>query len=270
MPRLHRPEGIELHWEERGEGQLVVLASYWSTHPSVFEPLAGDLCRDHRVVRYDDRGTGQSTYAGPYDLDTGAADLEAVIEGAGGPAVVVAIADGPHRAVRAAANRPDLVEAVVAVGGPPISREALAGSEVMASSDAVVGALLEMAGADYRTALRSLVGFTNPQMSDEELRHRVRAQAEYAPAEAAVARLRAWAEADSTEQARALGDRLWILHADSLGGGWFPQGQALVELARELLPEARLELVEDGMLSRPDQTAAVVRRITSRVRAATA
>jgi pimeloyl-ACP methyl ester carboxylesterase len=269
MPRLRRSDEIELRWEERGEGPLVVLASYWSTHPSVFQPLADDLCRDHRVVRYDDRGTGQSTHAGPYDLDTGAADLEAVIEAAGGPAVVVAIADGPHRAVRAA-NRPDLVEAVVAVGGPPISREALAGSEGMASSDAVVGALLEMAGADYRTALRSLVGSTNPQMREEELRDRIRAQAEYAPAEAAVARLRAWAEADSTDQARALGDRLWILHAESLGGGWFPQGQALVELVRELLPEARLERVEDGMLSRPDQTAAVVRRITSRVRAAAA
>ncbi len=270
MPRLQRPDEIELHWEERGEGPLVVLASYWSTHPSVFEPLVDDLCRDHRLVRYDDRGTGQSTHAGPYDLDTGAADLEAVIEAAGGLAVVVAIADGPHRAVRAAANRPDLVEAVVAVGGPPISREALEGSEVMASSDAVVGALLEMAGADYRAALRSLVGSTNPQMSDEELRDRVRAQAEYAPAEAAVARLTAWAEADSTDQARALGPRLWILHAESLGGGWLPQGQALVELVHELLPQARLERVEDGMLSRPDQTAAVVRRITSRVRAAAA
>jgi hypothetical protein len=44
----------------------------------------------------------------------------------------------------------------------------------------------------------------------------------------------------------------------------------LLELARELLPEARLERVEDGMLSRPDQTAAVVRRITSRLRAAAA
>jgi pimeloyl-ACP methyl ester carboxylesterase len=270
MPRLQRTEGIELHWEQRGEGPLVVLASYWSTHPSVFEPLAGELSRDHRLVRYDDRGTGQSTHAGPYDLDTGAADLEAVIEAAGGPAVVVGIADGPHRAVRAAASRPDLIEAVVAVGGPPISREELADSEAMASSDAVVAALLEMAGADYRAALRSLVGSTNPQMSEEQLRERVRAQAEYAPAEAAVARLKAWAEADSGDQARALGARLWIVHAETLSGGWFPQGHALVKLARQILPEARLEQVDDGLLSRPDQTAAIVRRITSRVRSAAA
>ncbi len=259
-----------LHWEEHGEGPLVAFASYWSMHPSVFEPLAGELARDHRLVRYDDRGTGQSSHTGPYDLDTAAADLEAIIEAAGGPAVVVAIADGSHRAVRAAANRPDLIEAVVAVGGPPISRKALANSEVMASSDAVVGALLEMAGADYRAALRSLVGSTNPQMSEEELRDRVRAQAEYAPADAAVPRLREWAEADSADQARGLGGRLWIVHSERLSGGWFPQGPALVKLAREILPDVRLEQVDDGMMSRPDQTAEVVRRITSRVRAATA
>jgi pimeloyl-ACP methyl ester carboxylesterase len=269
VPRLQRPDGVELHWEQRGQGPLVVVTSYWSMHPDVFAPLADELSGDHRLVRYDDRGAGESTRAGPYDLDTSAGDLEAVIEAAdGGPAVIVAMADGPHRAVRVAAGRPDLVDAVVAVGGPPISRAALVGSEAMASSDAVVGALLEMAGTDYRSALRSTVGATNPQLSEEELRDRVRRQAEYSPAEAAVPRLRAWAEGDSTDQARAIGDRLWIVHAEQLSGGWFPQGPALVKLAGRLLPEARLEQVDDGLVSRPEQTAAIVRKVTSRARAA--
>jgi pimeloyl-ACP methyl ester carboxylesterase len=171
--------------------------------------------------------------------------------------------------VRVAANRPDLVDAVVAVGGPPISREALVDSEAMASSDAVVSALLEMAGTDYRSALRSIVGATNPQLSEEELRERVRQQAEYSPAEAAVPRLRAWAEADSAEQARALGKRLWIVHAERLSGGWFPQGPTLVKLARRIVPEARLEQVDDGIVSRPEQTAGIVRRVASPARAAT-
>jgi pimeloyl-ACP methyl ester carboxylesterase len=267
VPRLERDGGVEIHWQERGDGPMVVLTSYWSMHPSVFAPLTEELSRDHRVVRYDDRGTGESSRAGPYDLDTAAADLEAVIEAAGPPAVLVGTADGPHRAVRAAANRPDLVDDVVAVGGPPISRESLAESEVMASSEAVVSALLEMAGTDYRAALRSLVGSTNPQLSEEELRERVRIQAEYAPAEPAVGRLRAWADADSTAQARALGDRLWIVHAERLGGGWFPQGPELVALVSRILPEAHLEQVDDGMVSRPEQTGAVVRKVTARDRA---
>ena len=48
--RLERPDGVELHWEERGEGPPVVLAPYWSGHPGVYEDLLSDLARDHRVV----------------------------------------------------------------------------------------------------------------------------------------------------------------------------------------------------------------------------
>jgi pimeloyl-ACP methyl ester carboxylesterase len=268
MARVARPDGVGLRWEEHGEGPLVVLAPYWSMHPSVHEPIAEDLVTDHRVVRYDDRGTGESTRAGPYDLDTAAADLVAVIEAAGSPSVVVTTADGAHRGVRAAADRPELVDAVVAVGGPPIGIDSLADSDAMASSRTVVDAMLEMSETDYRSALRSIVTATNPQMSEGELRDRVRAQAEHSPAEAAVPRLRAWVEADSIEQARAIGDRLWILHWDGMGGGWFPTGRELESLIGEALPETHVEKTDDGMMSRPDQAADVVRRITTAVRAA--
>jgi len=84
MPRLERPNGIELHWEERGEGPLVVLAPYWSGNPGVYEALLSDLARDHRVVTWDARGTGQSTPAGPYDMATDCSDLEEVLDRAGG------------------------------------------------------------------------------------------------------------------------------------------------------------------------------------------
>src|SRR4051794_41773806 len=96
-------------------------------HPSSFEPLVGELEGDYRVVTYHDRGTGSSTRRGPYDLDTSAADLEAVIETAGGEAIVIAIADGCNRAVRGAAARPGLVPAGGAVGGAPGARAAVGG-----------------------------------------------------------------------------------------------------------------------------------------------
>jgi len=269
MPRVERPDGIEIHWESRGEGPPVVLVSYWNIVPGVADPITAELSRDHRVIRYDDRGAGESTREGPYDLGTAAADLAAVIEEATDePAVLLSTADGPHRAVRAASERPDLVEAVVCVGGPPISRSAFPDAEAMASSQTVVDALLEMAATDYRAALRSLTTSANPQMTEQEIRERIDTQSEYATQEASLARLRAWTDADSIEHSRALGDRLWILHAPGLGGGWFPTGRELESIITRTLPEAHLEEVDDGMLSRPDQTAAVIRRITSRVRAA--
>jgi hypothetical protein len=45
VPTVSRPDGVELHWEERGEGPLVVVAAYWSMHPSTFDPLIGELVR---------------------------------------------------------------------------------------------------------------------------------------------------------------------------------------------------------------------------------
>ena len=61
MPRLARPDGVEIHWEERGEGPLVVLATQFFGFPEVFEDLLADLAGDHRVVTYHLRGTGEST-----------------------------------------------------------------------------------------------------------------------------------------------------------------------------------------------------------------
>src|ERR687897_383042 len=133
MPRLRRPDGVELHWEEHGEGPLVVLAQPWAGYPEVFADLLDELGSDHRVVTYYPRGQGGSTRRGPYDPETDTADLEALIEAAGRPGVVIAMADASNRAARVAARRPDLVRAVVLPGGMPLSRRVLEGTDSLAS-----------------------------------------------------------------------------------------------------------------------------------------
>jgi pimeloyl-ACP methyl ester carboxylesterase len=263
MPLLARDDGVEIHWEERGSGPLVVLGAYCISHPSVFDPLAADLAADHRVVRYDDRGSGESTRRGPYDMGTAVADLEAVTEATGGSCVVVALADAVNRAVRVAASRPDLVRAIVVSGGNPAGRSALEGTDAMVSSEPVVEAFLSMVETDYRGALRTLTSAGNQQMSQDEVRERVRLQAEYQPQDAAASRLRAWAADDATEYARQCGDRLWLLYSDDLGGGWFPTGEEGRRIARRLFPDAHVERVENGIISRPDLTASAVRRVTA-------
>jgi pimeloyl-ACP methyl ester carboxylesterase len=270
MPFIERPGGVKIHWEELGSGPLVVLAPYVNSHPSAYDPLAAELAGDHRVVRYDDRGTGESTRTGPYDMETGEADLETVIEEAGGPAVVVTLADTTHRAARIAARRPDLVDALVAPGGSPAGRRELEGSDAMVASDSVLDAFLSMGETDYRGALRTVITGANPQWSEDEVRERVRLTFEYLPHEAAIARWRAWADDDATDAGRACGDRLWLLYSDDMSGGWFPSGEEGRRLARRQFPEAHVIEVENGMVSRPDLVAGVVRRITSKARATTA
>jgi pimeloyl-ACP methyl ester carboxylesterase len=263
MPTLERPDGIEIHYEEHGDGPLVVLAAYWSMHPSALGPITEELVRDHRVVRYDDRGTGLSTHAGPYDLDTASSDLEAVVEAAGGPAVIAGTADGPSRATRVAARRPELVMGVLGIGGAPIGRSAFSGSDTLVSSEGVVQALLAQVETDYRGALRSILTATNEQMSEDELRSRVAAQSEHCPVEAAGPRLRSWADDDVNDYAQATGDRLWILVSERLSGGWFPGGAEMAAVVERVLPDAHVVNVEDGWVSRPDQTADVIREITA-------
>jgi pimeloyl-ACP methyl ester carboxylesterase len=270
MPYLKRPDGVKIHWEQRGSGALVVLAPYANAHPPVYDPLEAELSPDHRIVRYDDRGTGASDRTGPYDMETGADDLEALIEEAGGPAVVVALADAVHRGARVAARRPDLVDALVVPGGSPAGRNRLQGTDAMVASDSVLDAFLSMGATDYRSAIRTVVSAGNPQMSEDEIRERVRLQAEYQPHETITARWRSWAEDDATEDGRECGDRLWLLYSENMSGGWFPAGEAGRRLSRRLFPTAHVERVDDGMISRPDQVGGVVRRITSTARATTA
>lgn len=264
MPTVERPDGVQIHWDERGEGPLVVIAGYWSMFPPVFDPLVGELTPDHRVVLYDDRGTGRSTRQGPYDLETSSEDLAAVVEAAGGPAVVVSTADGANRAVRALVRHPELIDGIVGVGGAPVGRHAFVDSDAMAASDTVVGALMSQVETDYRGALRGILTATNTQMSEDELRERVAAQAEHCPQEPAIERMRAWIADEPLEHARAAGDRLWVGVAENLGGGWFPAGAELAKRVHESLPDAQIVELDDGFVSRPDQTAAIVRRVIAR------
>ena len=114
-----------------------------------------------------------------------------------------------------------------------------------------------MVSTDYRGAMRALFTNANPQMTDEQLRDRVQAALDYCPQEVAVARMRNWVEDDAGDDARKLEGRLWLLeHGTS---PWFPL--AIVEPTRRLLPEARIEVVEDGVISRPDITASYARQI---------
>ena len=48
----------------------MLLVPYWSGQPGVFEGFLSNPSRDHRIVTWDARGTGDSTHEGPYDVET--------------------------------------------------------------------------------------------------------------------------------------------------------------------------------------------------------
>jgi pimeloyl-ACP methyl ester carboxylesterase len=266
MPRLRRPDGAEIEWRTQGQdGPLVALAVMALQPPGVCAPLVEDLARDHRVLTYDLRGTGRSSRTAPFDIETDAADLAALVEEAGGDALAVALGDGARRAVRAAAGRPDLIHTVVVSGELPLGRIGAVGSQdALANSPAVLEALLGMLATDYRTGLRTMLSSSLEADWDERaLRKRLDAIEAHCPQEVAVPRMRSWIEDESRGEGQALGDRLWYLHYP--GNAWF---QGSIEIVRPSLPEAQFEAVPDGVISRPGENTAVIRRILAARRAA--
>jgi pimeloyl-ACP methyl ester carboxylesterase len=263
MGSIERPDGAEIHWETQGEGPRVLLAhvTLWS-YPGIYADLIADLASDHQVVVYDPRGCGRSSRHGPYDVETDAGDLLAVTEAVGDSEVAIAVGDGFNRVARVAAARPDLISDVIAIGPAAaafLPRAELKGADVLAGSEAVIEMLLQMMTTDPRAALRSLIGALNPNLDDDELRERIERVADYLDLAAVSERVPAWLEDDVSEQTRALGGRLWILHggADPLFEG------ALGARVAELFPQAHLEKIAEGPISRPDITAAQVRRLTA-------
>jgi pimeloyl-ACP methyl ester carboxylesterase len=262
MPELQRPDGTRIHYEvSGGDGSTVVLASYWSWSPGIYDEILSDLAADHRSVTYHLRGSGDSSRQGPFDMETEAGDLEAVLEAVGGTAALIATADGSNRAVMVAARRPDLVGAVVCFGAAPFARASFEGEEGMVASQTVIDAFVDTLETNFRGTMRNFMAATNPQMGDDELRERVTEQERFCPSQTSVARLRAWLEHDPRADSRALGERLWVLTAASVAGPWLPPADVVERITRETLPQAHLIEIEPGPVSAPHETADAIRRI---------
>jgi pimeloyl-ACP methyl ester carboxylesterase len=256
MPLLARPDGAEIWWEETGEGPAVLICNMFNLAP--LDALVGRLATERRVITYEPRGLGRSTRRGPYDFDSGIADLEALLKELGPVEVALGMGDGAHRAMRLADTRPDLVDRVV-ITSTALGRSSDAGETAgFSGSTQVLSALMSLLRRDYRSGLRSMVTGSGSFATEEEARERVEALATAIPQDAAVDYVEAWIEAGSVDVARRLGGRLTVLAYG--GNDWFPL--AMYEDMREFLTEACFEVAEDGPMNRPDLTAGILLRVS--------
>jgi pimeloyl-ACP methyl ester carboxylesterase len=267
MPTVTRADGVQISWEARGEGPPVLLVAHWYAHPGVLAGMVDELARDHRMVTYDARGTGSSTRRGPYDLETDAEDLAAVVEAAGAPAVVLGWGEGAMRAARAANRHEGLIAGIVAVGGNPYP-EATRGTDSPMGSEAALEGFELALRTNYRSTVRGLLRHSSLQMSEEEMRERVEEQLAYCPQEAAIARFESWQKTDALADTVALGDRIPI--SVLLFETDFGPPQEFANRLEQRLPHADVRVIEDGPVSRPDLTAEAVRRMTAPLRAGAA
>jgi pimeloyl-ACP methyl ester carboxylesterase/DNA-binding winged helix-turn-helix (wHTH) protein len=118
-------DGVRLAYATLGSGPTLVKAANWLSHLDLDRnvPLwhhwLVELSRRHRLVRYDERGTGLSDWSVPtLAFDSWVSDLEAVVEASEpGRFDLLGISQGAAVAIAYAVRHPERVRRLVLVGG---------------------------------------------------------------------------------------------------------------------------------------------------------
>lgn len=121
MPYLAVEPGLDLYYEDFGEGPPVLFTSAGNLTHKMWEGQVAALADRFRTLTWDWRGTGASAKprAG-YTCEAVAADLARLVEHTGaGAAALVAHGIGTHAAMSLAVSRPELVKALVLVSSAP-------------------------------------------------------------------------------------------------------------------------------------------------------
>lgn len=117
-------DGTRIAYGLVGEGPPIVKAANWLTHleldwdAPIWSPLYRELARDHRLVRYDERGAGLSDWeVGDISFDTWVTDLETVVDALGLERfALLGISQGASVSIEYAVRHPERVSRLVLFG----------------------------------------------------------------------------------------------------------------------------------------------------------
>lgn len=259
MPKLS-VDGNELHVERRGAGEPLLLVQGMSGHSLHWdEPFLRALERDFELVLYDHRGVGRSApHSGPFTIADLARDAAGLLTGLGIDAAhVLGISMGGMVAQELALAEPGRVRTLT------LGATYCGGPRARFTSDAVINdlAMAIMSGDQERRLRTGWQLNVSPAFADGEGNFERFAEiaALYPVALPMImAQVRAIMQHDTSERLDRVAAPTLVVHgtADqmlaSANGG----------LVAELIPGARLELLEDvGHLffwERPELTARLV------------
>jgi 3-oxoadipate enol-lactonase len=106
--------GVEIHWDEIGEGTPVLLIMGHSFTAASWWPVAPELATRHRVITFDNRGVGKSGSSRSWTVQDMVSDAIAVLDAAGVVAAhVYGVSMGGGIALEMAISHPERVRSVV-------------------------------------------------------------------------------------------------------------------------------------------------------------
>jgi pimeloyl-ACP methyl ester carboxylesterase len=116
-----RVGGVQIVYESWGSGPVLVCCHAFGVDRTLWAPQIEHFAQTHRVVTFDQRGSGESDHPlpapgepDPYTIDTFAEDLRGVLDAVGSRrARILGYSMGGATALRFAARWPERVEALV-------------------------------------------------------------------------------------------------------------------------------------------------------------
>jgi pimeloyl-ACP methyl ester carboxylesterase len=126
MPYIEVEPGINMHYEDRGEGDALVFIHGWGGSADVWDLQVLDLAGSFRCITVDLRGHGESDKPwGNYDYEMFVGDIDALITGLGLERVtLIGWSMGGHIALKYAHEKPAKLARVVLTGSGPRFSEA--------------------------------------------------------------------------------------------------------------------------------------------------
>lgn len=232
MQALMRPYGA-LHYRLDGPvgAPVVLMANSLGTDLRLWDAVLPLLPQGLRYLRYDKQGHGLSALGAADRIEDHAGDAAALIETVGGPVVMVGLSIGGLIAQRLAADRPDLVRALVLSNtaarlGTADSWQGRIDAVTSGGTEAIAGPVMER-------------WFAAPFRATPELAL-WRAMLARTPAAGYIAACRALATADQTQATAAL--RLPVLVVAGSDDGASPAD--LVRATADLIPGAAFHLID--------------------------
>jgi pimeloyl-ACP methyl ester carboxylesterase len=138
---VNSKDGTSIGYEKSGHGPAVLIVGGVVGDRSQQAPLAELLARDFTVFNFDRRGHGDSGNTEPYAVAREIEDIDALIEAAGGSALVYGTSGPGVLALHAAAGRPGARMKKLVVWEPPF----------------IVGDSRSKVRSDYKAQLSSLL-----------------------------------------------------------------------------------------------------------------
>jgi len=106
--------GVRIHWDQRGEGTPLLLIMGHRYSAAMWYPLLPRLTAKHRVIWFDNRGTGESDAPRDFSVSDMAHDALAVMDAAGvARAHVFGVSMGGGIALELAMQKPERVTSLL-------------------------------------------------------------------------------------------------------------------------------------------------------------